>query len=130
MYLNGMGLRGIERVTEIHHTTIMRWIREAGHQLPDAPEAEEIPEITDLDELQTFVGKKHNKLWMLTAVNHFQAGILAWVVGDGSTETFKFLWLIVKCWHYFFYVTDGWKVYPMFIDPADQLLSRTYMTLV
>ncbi|MBD1930095.1 hypothetical protein H6F74_28310 [Trichocoleus sp. FACHB-90] len=35
------------RVTEIHHTTVMRWIREAGHQLPDAPEAEEIPEITD-----------------------------------------------------------------------------------
>lgn len=33
MYLNGMGLRGIERVTEIHHTTVMHWIREAGHQL-------------------------------------------------------------------------------------------------
>ena len=29
MYLNGMGLRGIERVTEIHHTTIMNWIKEA-----------------------------------------------------------------------------------------------------
>ena len=24
MYLNGMGLRGIERVTEIHHTTIQQ----------------------------------------------------------------------------------------------------------
>jgi transposase-like protein len=23
MYLNGMGLQGIERVSEIHHTTIM-----------------------------------------------------------------------------------------------------------
>lgn len=29
MYLNGMGLRGIERVTEIHHTTVMHWVREA-----------------------------------------------------------------------------------------------------
>ena len=37
MYLNGMGLRGIERVTEIHHTTIMNWIRDAGLKLPDAP---------------------------------------------------------------------------------------------
>lgn len=27
----------------------MRWIREAGHSLPDAPEAEEIPEVTELD---------------------------------------------------------------------------------
>ena len=64
MYLNGMGLRGIERVTEIHHTTIMYWIRETGHQLKDAPESEEIPEVTDLDELQTFVGRKRNKLWI------------------------------------------------------------------
>ena len=37
MYLNGMGLRGIERVTEIHHTTVMNWIKEAGIKLPDAP---------------------------------------------------------------------------------------------
>jgi transposase-like protein len=51
MYLNGMGLRGIERVTDIHHTTIMNWIEEAGMELPDAPEEDEIPEITEIDEL-------------------------------------------------------------------------------
>ncbi len=56
MYLNGMGLRGIERVTDIHHTTVMRWVREVGARLPDTPETEEEPEVTDLDELQTFVG--------------------------------------------------------------------------
>ena len=59
------------------------------------------------------------------AVNHKQAGILAWVIGDRSAATFKRLWLIVKCWHCFFYVTDGWKVYPMFIEAADQIVSKT-----
>jgi transposase-like protein len=39
MYLNGMGLRGIERVTEIHHTTIINWIKEAGLNLPDVPKS-------------------------------------------------------------------------------------------
>jgi hypothetical protein len=53
--------------------------------------------VTDLDELQTFVGNKRNKLWIWTAVNHKQAGILAWVIGDRSAETFEHLWLIVKC---------------------------------
>ena len=130
MYLNGMGLRAIERVTEIHHTTIGHWIREAGLALPDAPESEEIPEVTDLDELQTFVGNKRDKLWIWTAVNHQQAGILAWVIGDRSAATFKPLWEIVKCWHCFFYVTDGWKVYPMFIEEGDQIVSKTYMTRV
>jgi len=96
----------------------------------DAPESEEIPEVTDLDELQTFVGNKRNKLWIGCAVNHKQAGILAWVIGDRSAQTFKTLWLIVKCWHCFFYVTDGWKVYPMFIEEGDQIVSKTYMTRV
>lgn len=38
------------------------------------------------DELQTFVGKKANKLWIWTAVNHKQAGILAWVVGYAKVQ--------------------------------------------
>lgn len=42
MYLNGMGFRGIERVTEIHHTTIIDWVRESSAQLPE-DEATEPP---------------------------------------------------------------------------------------
>lgn len=130
MYLNGMGLRGIERVTDIHHNTVMHWIRTAGHELADAPSTEEIPEITDLDELQTFVGSKRHKIWIWTAVNHWRVGILAWVVGDRSAETFKLLWCIVKCWQSFWYVTDGYAVYPIFIEDNSHLVSKTYMTRV
>ena len=65
-----------------------------------------------------------------TAVNHQQPGILAWVIGDRSATTFKPLWNLVKCWHCFFYVTDGWKVYPMFIESGDQIVSKIYMTRV
>lgn len=65
---------------------------------------------------------------MWTAVNHFRQGILAWVLGDHSAETFKPLWDIVCCWQCYFYVTDGWKVYPSFIEPGDHIVSKTYMT--
>ncbi len=146
MYLNGMGLRGIERVTEIHHTTIMNWIEEAGMELPDTPEEGEIPEITEIDgegrwgfpslsnrhvdELQTFIGKKKNKVWIWTMVNHWQPGILLWTVGVRSSETFKHLWSLIKCWHSFWYVSDGYPVYPGFIAPEDHLVSKTYMTRV
>ena len=64
----------------------MHWIREAGHEVSDAPEANELPEITDLDELQTFVGNKRHKIWIWTAVNHKLSGILAWVIGDPPCE--------------------------------------------
>lgn len=58
------------------------------------------------------------------------AGILAWTLGDRSAETFKRLWKIVKCWHCYFYVTDGYKVYPCFIEDVDHIVSKTYMTRV
>ena len=61
MYLNGMGFRGIERVTDIHHTTVINWVKQAGKNLPDAYQPEEIPKVGELDELQTFVGSKKTR---------------------------------------------------------------------
>lgn len=51
-------------------------------ELPDPPKEEEIPEIIEIDELQTFVAHKRNKVWIWTVVNHWQPGILLWTVGD------------------------------------------------
>ncbi|WP_100897668.1 IS1 family transposase [Nostoc flagelliforme] len=130
MYLNGMGFRAIERIKRVHHTTIITWVKQLGQNLADAPPIDEIPEVGELDELETFVGFKKNKIWLWTAVNHFKEGILAWVLGDHSAETFKPLWDIVCCWNCYFYVTDGWKVYPQFIDPGYRIVSKIYMTRV
>ncbi len=58
MYVNGMGFRGIERVKGIHHTTIINWVKQVGELLPNAYEPETIPEVGELDELETFVGSK------------------------------------------------------------------------
>ncbi len=33
-------------------------------------------------------------------------------------------------WGSYFYVTDGYKVYPSFIDNEDHIVSKTYMTRV
>jgi transposase-like protein len=61
MYVNGMGFRGIERVKGVHHTTVITWVRQVGTQLPDAYDPETPPEVGELDELETFVGKKKTK---------------------------------------------------------------------
>jgi IS1 family transposase len=47
--------------------------------------------VGELDELETFVGKKQNQLWIWTVVAHFQPGILGWVVGDHSADPFRSL---------------------------------------
>ena len=125
-----MGVRGIERVTDIHHTEVIGWVKQAGLNLKDVPEVDEEPEITDLDErwqeelfspplsheLQTFVGNKRHKVWIWTAVNHWQPGIIARANVFRTSVTFQLLWVSVKCWQSFWYVTDGYAVYPKFID--------------
>jgi transposase-like protein len=58
MYLNGMGFRAIERVMGVHHTTIINWVRQKGEKLPDSIAPKKVPEVGELDELQTFVGSK------------------------------------------------------------------------
>ena len=73
---------------------------------------------------------KKNKIWLWTAVNKHFPGVIAWVLGDRSSETFKTLWHILSCWHSYFYVTDGYPVYPCFISNEDHIVSKTYMTRV
>ena len=69
IYLNGMELQGIERVTNIHHITVMGWVREAGLRLPDPPESEEEPEINDLDGQSPQVGRPaHGTIFMIADI--------------------------------------------------------------
>jgi IS1 family transposase len=129
MYLNGMGFRGIERVTGIHHTTIMNWVAESGEQLPE-DELEE-PELAELDELQTYVGCKANKIWVWTAINHLTPGILAMEIGDRSGRTFDKLWQRIQNWNSRKYFTDGYCIYSIYIPPQKHLvLPKTQLTRV
>jgi transposase-like protein len=61
MYVNGMSFPGIERVKGVHHTTVIYWLKQVGGQLPDAYEPETVPQVGELDELETFVGSKKPK---------------------------------------------------------------------
>ena len=61
MYVNGMGLRAIGRVKGIHHVTIMNWVKQVGELLPDAYTPQTVPQVGELDELETFIGTKKTK---------------------------------------------------------------------
>ena len=60
--LMGWGFRAIERVKGVHHTTVINWVRAVGTNLPDAYEPDQIPEVGELDELETFIGQKKQDL--------------------------------------------------------------------
>ena len=132
MYLNGMGFRGIERVTGIDHTTIINWVKESGEELPeDEGDESGEPELAELDELQTYIGRKTDKIWIWTAINHFAPGILAMEIGDRSGQTFDKLWQRIKIWDSRKYLTDGYCVYANYIGPEKHLvLPKVQLTRV
>ena len=57
-----MGFRAIERVKGVHHTTVITWVKQIGELLPDAYESDVLPEVGELDELETCVGSKKQDL--------------------------------------------------------------------
>ena len=61
MYVNGLGFWAIERVKNVHHPTIMNWVKQVGKLLPDYYDPQTIPDVGELDELETFVGSKKTK---------------------------------------------------------------------
>ncbi len=61
LYVNGMGFRAIERCTGVNHNTVIQSVKQSGEQLADAPESQMIPELAQIDELQTFVASKTPK---------------------------------------------------------------------
>ena len=73
---------------------------------------------------------KKNKIWIWTALDKDDSNILEYVIGDRSAETFEELWLKVKKWNCYFWITDGYKVYPKFMTEGDQIISKTSMTRI
>jgi IS1 family transposase len=124
-----MGFRAIERVMGVHHTTVIDWFKQKGKKLPDAIPQRISPMWANGMNWKHLSDQK-NKIWVWTAVDHFRKGILAWTLGDHSAETFEPLWTIVVAWQCYFYVTDGWTVYPSFIPDGDQIISKTSMKRV
>lgn len=55
-----------------------------------------------------------------------QAGVpFLFNLGERSHQAFEPIWQIIKCWHSFFYVTDGWKVYPKYIEQRNAVNAGT-----
>ena len=62
LYLEGNGFRRIERLTGVSHNTVINWVKEAGNSLSTEPDYAEIPEIAQIGELHTYIGKKKQNM--------------------------------------------------------------------
>ena len=52
MSVNGMGFRAIERVTGVHHTTVIAWVKQYGELLPKDKTPENCPPAGERERLK------------------------------------------------------------------------------
>ena len=55
---DGINLRRTQRLLHVHHTTVLRWKRQAAARLPTIPPQPQIVDEIELDELYTFETRK------------------------------------------------------------------------
>ncbi len=58
MVADGIQLRRAERLLLVHHTTMLRWKRQAAARLPHPPPQPQLSDQIERDELDTFVQSK------------------------------------------------------------------------
>ena len=75
--------------------TVLRWLKERVQRLPDLKDTLVPPQTNDvleLDELWSFVLKKDAKRWPRLALCRRTRQVVAFVLGDRSDETWRWLW--------------------------------------
>ena len=91
----------------------------------------------EVDEMWSFVGKKHEPRWLWHAIDHWSGRVLAYVFGRRTDEVFLQLKALLEPFGITHYHTDYWGAYTRHLDAAEhtpgkrntQKIERRHLTL-
>lgn len=115
-----VSLRGIGRIFQMSRRTVMRWLADWRQQMASLSETRvpvEFGDVLELDELWSFVGNKNNQQWLWLALCRRTRQVVAYHVGDRSTQSARHLWQqlprdYAACRSY----SDQWAAYREIFD--------------
>ena len=81
----------------------------------------------EVDEMQSFVGKKENQRWLWHAIDHHSGQILAYVLGERTDEVFLKLKELLKPFGLTQFYTDGLKTYERHLNSEQRKVSKFKM---
>jgi insertion element IS1 protein InsB len=91
----------------------------------------------EVDEMWSFVGKKHEQRWLWHAIDHWSGRVLAYVFGRRKDEVFLKLKVLLEPFGITHYHTDYWGAYSRHLDADEhtpgkrntQKIERRHLTL-
>jgi insertion element IS1 protein InsB len=96
-----------------------------------------LAEEAEVDEMQSFVGKKREPRWLWHAINHRSGHVLAYVLGRRKDEVFLKLKALLEPFGITRYYTDYWGAYTRHLGADEhqpskrntQQIERKHLTL-
>jgi insertion element IS1 protein InsB len=76
-------------------------------------------EEAEVDEMWSYVGKKHEPRWLWHAIDHQTGKVLAYVFGRRQDQVFLQLKELLEPFGSTRYDTDYWGAYTRHLDPAE-----------
>ena len=73
----------------------------------------------EVDEMWSYVGKKHEQRWLWHAIDHYTGRVLAYVFGRRQDEVFLKLKALLEPFGIQRYDTDYWGAYTRHLDPDE-----------
>ncbi len=92
-----------------------------------APEGDNVVRKAEVDEMQSFVGKKENQRWLWHAIDHCTGEILAYVLGSRQDEVFLKLKKLLEPFGIKKFYTDGLKTYERHLSVEIRQVSKYKM---
>jgi insertion element IS1 protein InsB len=78
----------------------------------------------EFDELCSFVGRKSSKRWLWVALSRKTRQVVAWIIGDRSSETFKrLLKRVPESYLRLQSYSDHWKAYKMLLNKGNHKMT-------
>ena len=112
-------MRGVQRSLGVHRHTLAIWLMERVPRLPafgTSVKPAKADDVLELDELWSFVAKRHQKRWLWVALCRRTRQIVAFVIGDRSARTCRNLWKrIPPAYRHCHSFSDFWHAYQQVI---------------
>jgi insertion element IS1 protein InsB len=124
-----ISLRGLARIFGVSRKAITKWLKEAIRALPPfqrSVSASQPGDVLELDEVWSFVANKQQKVWLWLALCRRTRQIVAYTLGDRSTQTCQQLYnKLPQSYRHCKTYSDFWDAYKaVFPKETHQALGK------
>jgi IS1 family transposase len=123
IYLEGCGIRSLGRIFNISPDTVINVIRKESAKV-HKPQNFQVLSNYEMDQLNLFVGKKSNRIWLIYAIEKDSKQVVGFKIGSGSKLILYYVIKQILSFNPKRVYTDKLNIYPSLITDSIHRTTR------